>query len=221
MLYLLIVFYGCYYIRSGFFMPVICSFPASGKQIVLSFDDGPLLAFTPDVLNILDKHQAPAIFFCIGKRAETHSNLLDEIVHRGHVIGNHSYSHHRFFDFWSAGKMLADLQKMDQVTEKHTGLKPKLFRPPYGVMNPNLRKTIINGNYTPVGWNMRSFDTMAQSPDKLLNKLLNALQPGKIYLFHDSMNITTNILDQFLQEVKSRGYTVVALHKVLNLQPYA
>lgn len=219
--YLLILFYGSYYIRSQFFMSVICSLPSNEKHIALSFDDGPLLQYTANILNILDKHQAPAIFFCIGNRAEANEDLVKEILRRGHIIGNHSYSHHRYFDLWSSAKMLVDLKKMDEVAEKVTGLRPKFFRPPYGVMNPNLKKAIIKGNYTPIGWNMRSFDTIAKNPEKLLAKLKKSIRPGKIYLFHDSIEVTANILDQFLQEVKSQGYTVVALDKVLNLQPYA
>lgn len=221
MVYLLILFYGCYYIRSQFFMRVICSLPSGEKQIAISFDDGPLPQYTSSILHTLDKHQVPAIFFCIGSRAHANPQLLNTIISRGHVVGNHSYSHHRYFDFWSSEKMFLDLNRMDEVTKQISGLRPKLFRPPYGIMNPNLKKAIIKGNYIPVGWNMRSFDTMAKNPEKLLIKLKRSLRPGKIYLFHDSMEITDHVLDKFLQEVKRQGYTVVALDKVLNLQPYA
>ena len=59
---------------------------------------------------------------------------------------------------------------MDDEMERVTGLKPKLFRPPYGVTNPNLKKAIINGGYTPVGWSVRSMDTVIKDEKKLLDK---------------------------------------------------
>lgn len=220
-LYSVIVFYGCYYIRSGFFMPITCSFQTSEKEIVISFDDGPLPEYTNKILAILQEQNVPASFFCIGKRVKEHGEILQLIHQQGHIIGNHSFSHDNLFDLWSSKKMLADLKKMDEAVFSEIGVKPRLFRPPYGVMNPNLRKAIKQGMYVPIGWNMRSFDTVAKDPEVLLKKILAALKPGTIYLFHDSMEITAAVLPEFLKEVKTRGYKVQSLDKVLNLAPYA
>lgn len=219
--YLLILVYGCYYIRSGFFMPVICEVPGIEKQIVLSFDDGPHPEYTRQILDVLDKHHARACFFCVGKNVADYPAIFKDILNRNHLVGNHSFSHHPFFDLWSAGRMLADLQQMDKIVKMETGYQLRLFRPPYGVMNPALKKAILTGKYIPIGWNMRSYDTMATDQTKLLNKLVKALGPGKIYLLHDRMQITAQVLDKFLEEVKTKGYTVVALNKALTLQPYA
>lgn len=220
-LYSVIVFYGCYYIRSGFFMPIACSFQTSDKEIVISFDDGPLPQYTSDILGILKANEVPACFFCIGKRVLENADLIKQIHQQGHIIGNHSFSHNNLFDLWPSKKMLADMRKMDEAVFAAIGLRPKLFRPPYGVMNPNLKKAIKQGRYIPIGWNMRSFDTMAKDPQVLLKKLIAALKPGTIYLFHDSMQVTAAVLPEFLKEVKTRGYKVQSLDKVLNLAPYA
>ncbi len=220
-LYSLILFYGCYYIRSGFFMPVICSLPGKNKQIVLSFDDGPHPQTTGRILDILEKHKAKAVFFCIGKKVKENPYLFKEMVNRGHLVGNHSFSHDAYFDFWSWKRMMADLKQMNDVSENTVGSKLRLFRPPYGVMNPNLKKAILRGGFVPVGWSMRSFDTRANDKDKFLKKLNRSIAPGRIFLFHDSMEITGVVLDDFLKEVKNRGYAVVALDKALPLQPYA
>jgi len=219
--YLLIVFYGCYFIQSGFFMPVLCRFSTDKKQIVLSFDDGPLPGFTPQILNILDEHRVHALFFCIGKRAKDHGNILKEISNKGHLIGNHSYAHDSFFDFWSVEKMRTDIRNASDAIEAVIGKRPLLFRPPYGVMNPNLRCAIQKENCIPVGWSVRSYDTMAKDENRLLERMIASLKPGAIYLFHDSMEITANLLDLFLKEVKSRSYEVVRLDNVVNLKAYA
>ena len=100
-------------------------------------------------------------------------------------------------------------------------LVPKLFRPPYGVTNPNLKKAIIKGNYTPVGWSVRSMDTVIRNEKKLLDKVKRSLKPGAVFLFHDTSKTTVNILPGFIREVKNNGYHIVPLDKLLHLVPYA
>jgi peptidoglycan/xylan/chitin deacetylase (PgdA/CDA1 family) len=227
-LYSLILFYGCVFVDSGFFLPVICSAPAGKagnkegkKEIALSFDDGPAVSYTPEILKILQEEQAEAAFFCIGSRIAGNEDLFREIHGKGHIIGNHSHSHHFWFDLFSSRKMLTDLKMMDDATEKATGLRPKLFRPPYGVTNPNLRKAIIRGGYTPIGWNIRSLDTVIKDEAKLLKKINSALKPGAIILFHDTSETTLAVLPLFLRQVKASGYEIVRLDKMLTLPAYA
>ncbi len=219
--YSLIVFYGCYYIGSNFFIKVICSAETDEKEIAISFDDGPAKNFTPGILQLLKQENIKATFFCIGNRIAGNENILRQIKEDGHIIGNHSYSHHLWFDMFSSKKMLEDLKQMDHVMEEVTGLKPKLFRPPYGVTNPNLKKAIINGGYTPVGWSVRSMDTVIKDEQKLLDKVNRAIKPGAVFLFHDTSKTTLNVLPAFIKEVKNKGFCIIPLDKLLALKPYA
>lgn len=220
-IYSLIVFYGCYYVGSNFFIKIVCSANTTKKEIAISFDDGPVTSYTPEILQLLKQESITATFFCIGNRIAGNENILQQIKNEGHIIGNHSYSHHFWFDMMSSKKMLNDLKMMDKEMERVTGLQPKLFRPPYGVTNPNLKKAIINGGYTPVGWSVRSMDTIIKDEEKLLRKINTALRPGAVFLFHDTSKTTLNILPQFIQEVKNKGYQIIALDKLLLLKPYA
>jgi peptidoglycan/xylan/chitin deacetylase (PgdA/CDA1 family) len=122
---------------------------------------------------------------------------------------------------YSTKKMQDDLQQMDAEMERVTGLKPKLFRPPYGVTNPNLAKAINNGGYTPVGWSVRSMDTVINDGRNLLAKINEGIKPGAVFLFHDTSKTTLDVLPEFIQEVKKRGYKIIPLDKLLALQPYA
>ena len=219
--YSLIVFWGCYFINSNFFLPVICSSGTQQKQIAISFDDGPVDHFTPEILELLAQQNVEAAFFCIGNRVDQNGSLLKKIYSQNHLVANHSYSHHFWFDLFSAKKMLADLRRMDLAMEKVIGVKPKLFRPPYGVTNPNLKKAIVQGGYTPVGWSVRSMDTVNNNEKKLLDKIINALKPGAVYLFHDTSKTTVAVLPAFLRHARERGYDIVRLDKMLNLTPYA
>ena len=219
--YSLIIFYGCYYIGSNFFIKIICSANTGKKEIAISFDDGPATNFTPQILQLLREENIKAAFFCIGNRIAGNEKILKQLQEDGHIIGNHSFSHHFWFDMFSSKKMLEDMQLMDQTMKAVTGLQPKLFRPPYGVTNPNLKKAIIKGNYTAVGWNVRSMDTVIKDETKLLNKISAGLKPGAVFLFHDTSNTTLKVLPRFLKEVKNQGYHIVPLDKLLHLSPYA
>jgi peptidoglycan-N-acetylglucosamine deacetylase len=219
--YSLIVFYGCYYVGSNFFIKIICAAATTKKEIAISFDDGPATNYTPEILQLLKTENVKATFFCIGSRIGGNENILRQIKEEGHIIGNHSYSHHFWFDMFSAKKMQDDLQQMDEEMKRVTGLRPKLFRPPYGVTNPNLKKAIVNGGYTPVGWSVRSMDTVIKDGEKLLAKINAGLKPGAVFLFHDTSKTTLEVLPQFIQEVKNKGYQIIALDKLLLLKPYA
>ena len=216
-----IVFYGCYFVDSNFFLPVICSAKTGKKEIAISFDDGPANEHTAEILQVLEEQGVKAAFFCIGKRISKNEKLFRQLIENGHVIGNHSYSHHLWFDLFSAKKMLADLKTMDKEMERVTGLQPKLFRPPYGVTNPNVKKAIINGGYIPVGWSVRSMDTIIKNEKTLLDKINKSLKPGAIFLFHDTSKTALAVLPAFIKWVQQNGYEIVRLDKMLHLKPYA
>ncbi len=219
--YSLIVFYGCYYVGSDFFIKIVCSAITDKKEIAISFDDGPATNYTPEILQLLKQDNIKATFFCIGNRIAGNENILKQIKDDGHIIGNHSYSHHFWFDMYSSKKMLDDLKQMDHEMEKVIGVKPKLFRPPYGVTNPNVKKAIINGGYIPVGWSVRSMDTVIKDEKKLLDKINKSIKPGAVFLFHDTSKTTLDALPAFMREVKNSGYAIIPLDKLLDLQPYA
>jgi peptidoglycan/xylan/chitin deacetylase (PgdA/CDA1 family) len=219
--YSLILFWGSYYVGSNFYFDIICSAKTDKKQIAISFDDGPVDEFTPRILELLKEHNVPAAFFCIGKRVAENESLFKQVHEAGHIIGNHSYSHAMWFDLFSTKKMCEDLQMMDAAMQKVIGVKPKLFRPPYGVTNPNLRKAVMRGNYIPVGWNIRSFDTVITDEQKLLAKVTKALKPGAVVLFHDTGKAIPSILPAFINTAREKGYEIVRLDKLLKLEPYA
>jgi len=213
--------WGACNIQSNFFVPVLCAAETNEKKIAITFDDGPLLEHTPAILDILQREQAPAAFFCIGHRIAGQESLLSRIDAEGHVIGNHSYSHHFWFDMFGADKMLAELKQVDDAVASVTGKRPRLFRPPYGVTNPNLAKAIRKGGYTPVGWNIRSLDTVAKDKEELLNRIKQGIRPGAVLLLHDSMQVTLEALPSLLQHLKHEGYQIERIDKLLNIPAYA
>ncbi|HEY4155097.1 MAG TPA: polysaccharide deacetylase family protein [Puia sp.] len=219
--YLSVLFCGSYFIQLGFFFKSICSGPHTQREIALSFDDGPDPFFTPVILDLLKERGVETIFFCIGKKIPGNENILHRIVAEGHLIGNHSYSHQRFFDLFGPDKMHEDLQQMNEAIQAATGLLPRLFRPPYGVTNPNLKKAVERNRFISIGWNLRSYDTVIRDENRLMQRVLRRIKPGSILLFHDTSETTVKILPDLIGKVQQDGYRIVRLDKMLKLKAYA
>jgi peptidoglycan-N-acetylglucosamine deacetylase len=218
--YSLILFYGCYFIGSQFFMNVICKGPVDRRQVALTFDDGPHSENTDKILLTLKNTNTKAAFFCIGKNISGNEYLLNRINAEGHLIGNHSYSHDFWFDMYSSRKMTEDLKRMNDLTQRTINLQPGFFRPPYGVTNPNLAKAVSVKKMLPIGWNIRSLDTVIRDKEKLTNKILKSLSPGAIILMHDTSKIAVDALPGLIQRITESGYEIVRLDKLINEQPY-
>ncbi len=221
LIYVSVLFCGSYFIRLGFFMKSICSADTREKVIAISFDDGPAADKTNAILDILQASETEAAFFCIGKNINGEEDILKRITSEGHILGNHSFSHHHFFDLFSPGRMRKDLQEMNLLCKKITGFQPRFFRPPYGVTNPNLKKAVMQSGMISIGWSIRSLDTVIKNESHLIHKILSALRPGAILLLHDSQDITVSVLPDLIKGIREKGYRIQRLDKMLNLSPYA
>jgi peptidoglycan/xylan/chitin deacetylase (PgdA/CDA1 family) len=220
-IYSLFLFYGSYRVDSNFYMPVVCSSGTKDKKVAISFDDGPSGEYTNSILGLLNNRNIKAAFFCIGKNIPGNENILRDTFENGHLVANHSYSHANLFDFYSADKMYADITRANKLIEQVTGKSPQLFRPPYGVTNPNLKRAIAKAGFIAVGWNVRSYDTVIKDEKKLLKRITAAIQPGAVFLFHDTCESTLKVLPAFLDELSSRGYVVERIDELLKIPAYA
>jgi peptidoglycan/xylan/chitin deacetylase (PgdA/CDA1 family) len=181
-----------------------------GKEVALTFDDGPA-EHTEAVLDILKREKVNATFFIIGKNISGREGLLKHMQAEGHSIGNHSFNHGFNFDWQSAAKMQEEIELTNQAIESITGTPVTLFRPPYGVTNPNLGKALRNSNLKSIGWNLRSMDTVAKDEKQLLNKILTRVKAGDIILLHDRCSITAEILPELITTLKKRGFGFATL----------
>ena len=215
-----VVFYGCYNIEAGFFIRIKCHGDIAEKTMALTFDDGPSKEYTPAILDILKKQEVKATFFCIGRHVEGNEKLMKRIHEEGHTIGNHSFSHDFWFDLFSVKRMKEDLKSFDAIVHSMINVTPRMFRPPFGVTNPRVRDVIQEGNYFPVGWNIRSMDTVITNSNRLMNRVVSRFKPGAIILFHDSKQVTVEILDEIIRESREQGYQLVTVDQLLKIKPY-
>lgn len=204
-LFLVIQFCGAYFIGLNFHLVSINSLKTDQKKVVLTFDDGPHNPNTTRVLEVLKKHNVKAVFFVIGKNISGNESVLKQIVSEGHQIGNHSFSHHNWIDVWPTKKVMEDLGHCEKlIREFQPG--SKLFRPPYGVTNPNIAYAVKKLNLRSVGWNIRSYDTSIKDVEKIKQRIVSKLKPGAIILLHDRIDFMPELLNELIPVIKEKGY---------------
>jgi peptidoglycan/xylan/chitin deacetylase (PgdA/CDA1 family) len=197
------------------------NYKISENFVSITFDDGPNPEFTLKILTLLKKYNAKATFFLIGKNAEKHPEMVQQIIEEGHAIGNHSYSHANNFGFFTSEKVASELQKTNSILKNITGKELKLFRPPFGVTNPNIKKALQKTGHLSIGWSKRSFDTTNISEEKILKRITTNLKKGDIILLHDSSAKSVAVLEQLLLFLQSHKLQSVTVDRLLEIEPYA
>lgn len=177
-------------------------------MVMLTFDDGPHNPNTSRVLEVLKEHDVKAVFFVIGKNIQGNENILKQIVSDGHQLGNHSFSHHNWIDVWPTQKVKKDFMECQQLIEQFQP-SSKLFRPPYGVTNPNISRAIKQLGLRSIGWNIRSYDTSIKDISKIKERILSQLEPGAIILLHDRLDFMPELLEELIPEVKAKDYRFI------------
>jgi len=218
--YTFLIIYGSSVIGSQFFMKSSCRGNEDYEEVAITFDDGPSPDTTPRILDILKENEVRAAFFCIGEKAVEHPDIMKRIADEGHVIGNHSYSHSKFFDFLSHDNMVREIRNTNKAIEKITRKRVHLFRPPFGVTTPVLAKAVKKAKMTSVGWSLRSLDTTINDPNKLISKIDKKLKPGDVILLHDTMEVTVNSLQTIINNIDDRGYAILPVDELLDIHAY-
>jgi len=196
------------------------NYKISENYAAITFDDGPNPEFTPKVLSLLKKYNTKATFFLIGKNAEKYPEIVRQILEEGHTIGNHSYSHSKNFGFFTAEKVTAELNQTNSILKEITGKELKLFRPPFGVTNPNIKKALKWTKHFSIGWSKRSYDTTNISEEKILKRITSNLKKGDIILLHDSSTKTVAVLEQLLLFLQSHKLQSVPVDRLLEIEAY-
>jgi peptidoglycan-N-acetylglucosamine deacetylase len=212
--------WGSVHLRLGFYIRSYCAGSRDQLQVAFTFDDGPDISQTPLILDMLKDEQITAAFFVVGKKIESHHDLVRRIGQEGHILGGHSYSHHFFFDLFSVRRMKIEMEKTTALIELTTGKRTNLFRPPYGVTNPTVAALIRKLNYLSIGWSLKSRDTVITDPDVLLERLKRKVKPGDLVLFHDTRSVVPQVLPLFITYLKNKQYQIVRPDQLLNIKVY-
>ena len=193
----------------------------AGNWVSITFDDGPHPKFTPRALNLLKEHGAKATFFCIGQQIENHPDIVRLILADGHSIGNHTYSHSKAFGFFRSEKVKNELAKTQSIVKELTGLEMNLYRPAFGVTNPQIGKAVKSLGLYSIGWSVRSLDTTPRSEKMILNRITSQVVKGDIILLHDTSEKTIAVLERLLVFMREENLRSVTVGQLLEIEAYA
>lgn len=215
--------YACMAPTSEVFSPVLNRGAADSKSAVLTFDDGPAPPFTEQVLDILAEHQISATFFLCGKNVERHPELARRILREGHTIGNHTYSH-PFLLGRSRKFITREIDRAQEAIERVTGVRPTLFRPPYGARWFGLMPILKERGIRLVMWSVMGFDWKYQT-QAIIRATTRKLHSGCVILLHDGheqpppdgidQSSTVGALPAIIGAAKKAGLSFVPIEKMM------
>ena len=210
----LVLFSSVFFVRSSFLGPNLHRLPASAaarREVCLSFDDSPHPQITRAVLEILERYQAKASFFCVGQKAQAHPEIVREIVRRGHSVENHSHRHSHAFAFYGIGRMRHDVESAQCALTAIAGRAPHFFRAPAGFRSPLTDFVLRRAGLRYVSWTRRGWDGVSGDPVRVLARVTKGLGAGDLLLLHDSAPVALAVLPALLEELAARGLRSVSL----------
>ncbi|MFJ8045690.1 polysaccharide deacetylase family protein [Kitasatospora sp. NPDC096147] len=155
-------------------------------HVALTFDDGPDPRGTPLVLDRLDALGVRATFFVLGEMLEQSPDLGRELAARGHEVAVHGW-HHRPQWLPSPARDTAELRRTVEAVTALCGVRPRWYRPPYGVLTTGLLAAARRSGLHPVLWTAWGRDwTAAATPASVYRTLRPGLRGGATVLLHDS-----------------------------------
>ena len=190
--------------------------PLQHKELVLTFDDGPIPATTPKALDALKAECVRATFFLLGRNSITHRQLARRILAEGHTVGHHTYSHPNLSKRPFA-KALEEINHGFEVDDdaiygqRRTEPRTPFFRFPGFASTPPLLDALARRRVVVFGADVWASDWNDMTPAaelKLILQRIQAIDHG-IVLLHDTRAQTVRMLPEFLRELKKRGYRIV------------
>jgi peptidoglycan/xylan/chitin deacetylase (PgdA/CDA1 family) len=203
--------------------------PGRGDLLALTYDDGPNTAWTPALLDLLDRHEVRATFFSVGRYAREQPDLLREVAARGHAVGNHTYTHVTM-PLHSDEAIRRELRLTTEAIES-AGVEMtrvggrRLMRPPYGRRRPGTLRVLREEGYLPVLWSVTLWDwNKGVTADKILRKADRQIRGGDVILLHDGSDVrmgfdrsaSVEATDRILTRWKAEGMRFVTIPEMID-----
>ncbi|MBU2102785.1 MAG: polysaccharide deacetylase family protein [Candidatus Omnitrophica bacterium] len=196
------------------------------SKVALTFDDGPNEPYTSQILDILKEFNIKATFFLIGKNVQNYPEVARRIIREGHIIGNHTHDHPELILKLNS-QIRYQIKKTEEVLVDATGVKPYLFRPPYGLDTPLVWREAEKLNYIVIKWSASAFNGRKDMlPGQIVDKLRREVENGSIILFHDGNRTTKNAdrsriveaLPMLIESLQKRSYQFVTVPQLLGFE---
>jgi peptidoglycan-N-acetylglucosamine deacetylase len=188
-----------------------------GPYIAMTFDDGPSATLTPKLLDLLAAHHIKATFFVLGEMVAEHPEILARAAREGHEIASHSWSHPNLAKMSQEG-VRSQLQRTDDEIKNAAGVRPTLFRPPYGSITERQKRWIHDEfGYDIILWDVDPLDWKRPGPSVVRNRILKETRPGSIVLSHDIHPGTIEAMPSTFDELEAKGFKFVTVSELIGM----
>ncbi len=194
-------------------LPVYCV-QRDGKYVSLTFDAAWGNEDTQQLIDILGKYHVSATFFVVGDWAEKYPESVKALHDAGHEVMNHS-NHHDHFNSLSSEAITADVSAASDRIEAVTGVRPTLFRCPYGEYDDHVITALEGMGITAVQWDVDSLDWKDYDAKTIFARVKGRVQPGSIVLFHNAALHTPEALGDIVSWLLQEGYKIVPVSQLL------
>lgn len=195
---------------------IVRRLPEAGSRIFLTFDDGPVRNSTDRVFGVLQDHKVPATFFLVAEQARAQKDWINRLQSQGHAIGNHSLDHRYGIFFRGAGAMKEWVDRSEHVFREIGVRETAGFRPPAGVVTPQLKKALRDLELPLVLWDQRFYDAVLPWTKSRALSSIARLRPGSIVLLHDAQSARRirpfcETLSSWIEAVRQKGFEFAPL----------
>ena len=199
-------------------LPIYCV-QKENKVISLSFDAAWGNEDTQQLIDILEKYKIHATFFVVGDWVNKYPESVRALANAGHEIHNHS-DDHPYMTKLSADEIIANVTACDDKIEQITGVRPFLFRPPYGDYNDTVINTLRSIGHYPIQWDVDSLDWKETGTQDIIDRVLQKARPGSIVLFHNAAKYTPEALPTVIEGLIREGYSFVPVSELIYRDNY-
>jgi peptidoglycan-N-acetylglucosamine deacetylase len=201
------------------------------NSIALTFDDGPDLIYTTQILEKLRKYNVKATFFLVGFRVREHCGVVQQVVAEGHELGNHTFTHPRLPEL-SLQAQKKEIEDTQTAITQCVGAvhRPRWFRAPYGRQNSITFSILSQLGLSSALWSIDTRDWNLDSNSQIIADSVLQARGQDIVVMHDGLeanekyrhlqsattrDATIGSLDLFLTEMQAKGFKFVTLSQAL------
>ena len=210
---------------NSFYGPVLTKVETKEKVIALTFDDGPYVPYTEQLLQVLAKEQVKATFFVVGEKAAEQPELIRKMQQAGHELALHSQVHRDQLKL-PAEAVADNLAQGKAALEGITGVPTKFFRPPHGFKDWTVMAEAEKAHLEVVNWSVIPRDWTNPGAEVIAQRVVEKTHPGAIVLLHDgdspqyraSREQTIQATGKIVRELKQQGYRFVTISELKEIR---
>ncbi len=199
-------------------LPIYCV-DRTEKVVALTFDAAWGNEDTQKLIDIFEKYNIKVTFFVVGDWVDKYPESVKALSDAGHEVMNHS-NKHPYMTKLSKQQMIAEVTACNEKLESITGVKPTLFRPPYGDYNDTVVSTLRDMGMYAIQWDVDSLDWKNPGSENVKARVLSKVQPGSIVLFHNAATDTPPALPGIIEELIRQGYSFAKVSELIYTDDY-